>query len=154
MAVSPVPNPKMRHDLIGSGAFGASRGGGTRKHLGVDLEAPAGSPVRSPVDGVVEKIGDPYRKGHRLHGQFNTIWIRTKTGFRVKMFYVNPQDRNGNPLVKPGHIVSAGQPIGTMQDRARHDKGMINHLHLEIKGGKGLRTAIDPAPWLKKWGVK
>ena len=154
LAVSPVPNPKMRHDLIGSGAFGASRGGGTRKHLGVDLEAPAGSPVRSPVDGVVEKIGDPYRKGHRLHGQFNTIWIRTKTGFRVKMFYVNPQDRNGNPLVKPGDIVSAGQPIGTMQDRARHDKGMINHLHLEIKGGKGLRTAIDPAPRLKKWGVK
>ena len=153
-AVNPVPNPKMRNDLIGSGAFGASRGGGTRKHLGVDLEAPAGSPVRSPVDGVVEKIGDPYRKGHPLHGQFNSIRIRTKTGLRVKMFYVNPQDRNGNPLVKPGDIVSAGQPIGTMQDRAKHDKGMINHLHLEIRGGKGLGTAIDPAPWLKKWGVK
>ncbi len=153
-AVSPVPNPKRRNDLIGSGAFGASRGGGTRKHQGVDLEAPAGSPVRSPVDGAVEKIGDPYRKGHPLHGQFNTIWIRTKTGFRVKMFYVNPQDRNGNPLVKPGDIVRAGQPVGTMQDRARHDKGMINHLHLEIRGGKGLKTAIDPAPWLKKWGVK
>ena len=115
-------------------------------HEGVDLLAPPGASVRSPVNGTVENIGDVYG-----NGRFNSIWIRTMSGHRVRMFYVTPHDGSGNHLVKPGALVNAGQAVGTMQDRAKGIKGMDNHLHLQIeKHG----VVLNPAPWLKKWGVK
>ncbi len=37
--------------------FLAPRGGGTRLHQGVDIFAPKGAPLLSPVDAVVDRLG-------------------------------------------------------------------------------------------------
>ena len=76
--ISPIPNPKLRNDDSGHGKFGAGRG--ARKHEGIDIEAPPGTPIQSAVDGTVERIGEPYRPGHRLHGKFTIIWVRGNDG--------------------------------------------------------------------------
>ena len=155
---SPVPNPKIRDDSkkkpsLGDGRFGTSRDGGTRTHEGVDLEAAPGTAVRSPIDGTIVHVGDPYKPTHPLHGQFNTIHIREANGDLFKLFYVAPTDASGKPLIKPGDRVKVGDPIGTMQDRAAANPGMTNHVHVEVLP-PGSKTPVDPAPWLKAWGVK
>jgi murein DD-endopeptidase MepM/ murein hydrolase activator NlpD len=143
---SPVPNPKMRNDNQGHGHFGADRDGGKRRHKGVDIESAPKTVVKSPVDGVVERIGDPYGDGN-----YKIVWIRTKDNREVGLYYVTPNDADGNPIIKPGDPVKSGAPVGTMQDLTKKFPGMDNHLHLEIlRGGK----AVDPAPWLKQWGLK
>jgi hypothetical protein len=41
--------------------------------------------------------------------------------------------------MKPGQRISAGNSIGTVQDRAAGHKGMVNHIHIEVwerKDGK------------------
>ncbi len=153
---SPVPNPKMRNDSNAKGHFGAPRTHGP--HQGVDLLAAPGTAVQSPVDGTIEHVGDPYKPTHPLHQQYNSIWIRDKNGTRIKLFYVAPSDATGKRLIKPGDRVKVGQQIGTMQDRASADKSkkMKNHVHVEVWPQPGSKTVdqVDPAPWLKAWGVK
>ncbi len=52
----------------------------------------------------VERIGDPYGDG-----QYKIIWIRTENDLMVGLFYVTPNDAGGNPIVKAGDRVKAGQ---------------------------------------------
>ncbi len=154
---SPVENPTIRNDDEGRGKFGTDRTKTVRdpdgkvrkieyKHQGVDLIARSGSMIRSPVEGTVERIGDPYGDG-----KYDIIWIKAKGGHKVGLFYVSPRDANGRQTVKPGDQIKHGQVIGTMQDIAKRVSEMKNHLHLKVmKNGK----AINPMPWLKKWGTK
>ena len=94
----------------------------------------------------MERIGDPYGDG-----KYDIIWIKAKGGHKVGLFYVSPRDANGRQTVKPGDQIKHGQVIGTMQDIAKRVSEMKNHLHLKVmKNGK----AINPMPWLKKWGTK
>ena len=150
-----MPNPKIRDDRRGHGSFGDKRtnpDGSIREHKGVDLEALPGTPIKSPVDGTVRRIGDPYGPENRLHGQYKSITIRTEDGREVRMFYVAPTDAEGSQIINKGDKVSAGSVIGTLQDRAKASSGMKNHVHLEIRDKQG--KAVDPAPWLNNWGVK
>src|SRR5690606_26576081 len=55
--VNPTGQAPRIHDSYGSGAFGASRDGGSRHHEGVDYTAQAGQDVRAPISGFVTKIG-------------------------------------------------------------------------------------------------
>ena len=75
---SPVENPTIRNDDKGFGNFGKGREKRVRdpdgrvrviryKHQGIDLNARPGSMIRSPVDGTVERIGDPYGDGEIRH---------------------------------------------------------------------------------------
>lgn len=144
--ISPIPNPKLRNDDSGHGKFGAGRG--ARKHEGIDIEAPPGTPIQSAVDGTVERIGEPYRPGHRLHGKFTIIWVRGNDGRLYGYFYTAPRNRDGNPTVNPGDSVKKGQVIGTLQNRAAGEAGMTNHLHLEFREGPGRGKPIDPTPWI------
>ena len=64
--------------------------------------------------------------------------------------YTTPHDTNGRKLVRNGDKVRAGDPVGTVQDRARHDASgkMQNHIHFEIKEhGRN----IDPTPTVEDW---
>ncbi len=142
-SVSPISNPIIRNDSMGSGHFGASRDNGKRKHKGIDIIALPDHPVMSPVEGKIERIGDPYGDG-----KYKIIWIKTKNSDEVGLFYVRPSDPSGKPIVNPGDTVKPGQVIGSMQDLKKRFPNMDNHVHFEVKkGGK----AIDPTPWLKKW---
>ena len=75
--------------------WGAARGGG-RKHEGVDIFAPYGSPILAPVDGVITKAGgDGGRGGLR-------VWVNGR-------YYAAHMSKIA---VKKGQQVKAGQVIG------------------------------------------
>lgn len=149
---SPIPNPRIRNDGAGSGHFGADRkrpDGTKYPHQGVDILAAPGTQVTSPADGEI-KVTSTYRDG-RYGNEFKTIWITQEDGTSYGLGYVAPTDRNGQPMVKDRDNVKAGDPIGTVQDRARKDPSgkMNNHIHVEIKDQAGKN--ISPVPTLKGW---
>lgn len=120
-------------DAYGSGAFGAPRDGGRRRHAGADYVAAPGAPVHAPIAGKVTQIGEAYEGGSGL----TFIEIRQAgAGERARVFYVAPS-------VRVGDIVTAGDALGTAQDlRGRYPDGITNHVHVEIKSALG-RT-VDP----------
>ncbi|MGB1547325.1 MAG: peptidoglycan DD-metalloendopeptidase family protein, partial [Alphaproteobacteria bacterium] len=115
--------------MKGEGHFGASRDGGRRKHLGVDLIAAPGTPVSSAISGTVSKIGWTYAGDPH----YRYVEVTGTTGLVVRHFYVAP-------WVQDGEVVETGRTrLGTVQDLTRRYPGIINHLHLEA------RQADDPA---------
>lgn len=113
----------VRSDSAGDGHYGASRG--SRVHTGVDYVCSPDSPVYSPVDGEVTKLGYPY--GDDLTWRY--VQITDRTGHRHRLFYVNP-------LVAVGEQVSKGEEIGEAQNISlrypNHQKPMTPHVHYEI----------------------
>jgi len=126
----PFPRLEIRKtDPQGAGHFGARRNGGRRKHLGIDLAAAAGTPVTSPLDGTVTRLGWPYGDDP----SYRYVEVTTGTGLVARHFYVAPG-------VALGETVTAGKScLGTVQDLTRRYPQITNHLHLEI------RQADDPA---------
>ncbi len=99
-------------------------------HLGIDLAAEEGAPVRATADGVVEQRGNDKQYGRFLllaHGQ----------GY--ESYYGHLKDWN----VANGDSVLAGQTIGWVGTTG---KSTAPHLHFEIRKD-GQR--IDPASVLK-----
>jgi len=122
---------KLRHcDAHGCGYFGAPRGG--RNHNGVDILAAFGDCVRSPVDGVVTKVGYPYADDL----SFRYVQI-SAGGYDFRLFYCEP-------TLSLGAVVKRGDAIGTAQDLGKRYAGIANHFHLEIKNPDG--NFVDPTP--------
>ncbi len=120
-------------DAYGSGAFGASRDGGRRRHAGLDLVAPVGAPIRAPISGTVTRVGHAYPGDADL--QFVEITNPT-TQYAARVFYVGPSRG-------PGAEVTAGEIIGRAQDLGRrYPYGMTNHVHVEFTGRHGV--VLDP----------
>jgi len=128
-----VTLPQRGADDWGSGAFGASRG--RRTHKGIDYACYPGTIVKSPVAGLVTRIGYPY--GDDL--SYRYVEVTTPDGMRHRIFYIEP-------LVNHGDIIRHGSPIGEAQDIAsRYEdpakRPMTNHIHFEILDGD---TPINP----------
>jgi len=144
--IPPLPRIQARRDDAGDWWHGASRGGGTRHHNGVDLLAEPGTPVRSPLDGTVHRI-------NFTTSGMATITLRNNDGQEVKLLYVAPVDGRGNRLLTPGASVQAGQIIGTVEDLgegygdARTGR-MKNHVHMRVSENG---EPVDPLPWLAQW---
>ncbi|MEM1437151.1 MAG: M23 family metallopeptidase [Pseudomonadota bacterium] len=118
-------------DKQGSGDWHASRAGGTRKHKGVDYDAPVGFVLHAPVTGVVTKLGYPYEDDL----SFRYVEITDPGGSKYRCFYVKP-------IVKLGcHVIANQTPIGTVQNVASRAEGMSNHVHFEIQRGS---RHVDP----------
>jgi hypothetical protein len=121
----------------GSGqGFGASRDGGDRKHLGIDITESnwkRGSDPRIPVvairGGVVSQRyyvgGTKYDSG---------MVIDQDDGYSVRYLHMTPS-------VRPGQKVSAGQRIGRLVDL-----GDQTHLHIELFSGS---KRLDPTDYIK-----
>ncbi len=75
-------------------------------HLGVDIAAPEGTPIRAPADGVVSLTGDFY-----LDGGFTLI----DHGQGISTCYVHQSQR----MVKEGDRVTRGQVIGLIGQTGR-----------------------------------
>jgi len=122
---------KIRMDASGSGRFGSSRGGGSRKHNGVDLEVIKGQPVYAPFAGTVTKQAYPY-EGDR---KFTGLHLTRADGVKMKIFYMLP---------KPGIVgktVNAGDEIGRAQDISeKWGAPMKPHIHVEIWRGTTLEN--------------
>lgn len=126
------PGQQIRNDAMGSGIFGASRSGGTRKHNGIDLIFAPGETVLSPITGTVTRLALPYANDPSYSG----IEIKNDD-YRIKLFYISP-------AVAVGTAVNAGQAIATAQNiAAKHGGGMVNHVHIEVYDNRGI--LLDPA---------
>lgn len=124
--VCPVPGHGMRD--VGS-LFGDPRNGGQRRHNGVDIFAPRGTPVTAATDGVILAVDDT-RIGGRV------IWLRASDG-RYAVYYAH-LDRH---FVQEGQQVCVGGTLGLVGNTG-NTRTTPPHLHLGIyRRGEG---AVDP----------
>lgn len=116
------------HDDFGSGAYGASRDGGRRRHAGVDYVAEAGQTVVAPISGYVSRIGYTYGDTDR----YRYVEITNPAlGYEARVFYVSPD-------VEVGQAVRVGAPIGHAASLQTRYAGITDHVHLEIAApGRG-----------------
>jgi len=114
--------------------------------MGVDLIAPPGTPVTSPVSGRIA-IFDPYGRDATKRGNFSAVQITTDDGYVVRLMYVKPGE------LENGQDVEAGDALGTVQPLSKvypptEDGPMTNHVHFDIERGG---TYLDPTPMVKAW---
>jgi peptidoglycan LD-endopeptidase LytH len=113
--------------------FGARRDGGRRRHQGIDIFAPRGTPVLAVRGGVVTRVQTTPVGGR-------VVWVRdAETG---NNFYYAHLERQ---LVKRGTMVSAGDTLGLVGNSG-NARTTPPHLHFAIyrRGG----GPVDPRPWV------
>jgi peptidoglycan hydrolase-like protein with peptidoglycan-binding domain len=113
--------------------FGEPRGGGTRSHEGLDIMAPEGTPIVSPVKATVVKFGTAGNPGK---------YVYTK-GSDGHMYWYMHLDEIAK--LKRGQKLKVGDLIGTVGETG-NAKGTTPHLHFEIRKNK----VIDPYTRIKK----
>ena len=119
--------------------FGVKRSNGT-VHLGQDVIADCGTPIRAAHAGVVESAG--YSDGYGYY-----VVLRGE-GTRFDFVYGHMKGRS---RVGRNRRVKAGQRLGSV-GQSGSDSGVC-HLHFELWKGRwfagGSRT--DPLPHLRAW---
>jgi murein DD-endopeptidase MepM/ murein hydrolase activator NlpD len=103
--------------------------GTRRRHAGVDLAAPIGTPVRSVKDGVVRFAGERGAYG-------NIVIVDHGDGSESRYAHCDAID------VRPGQQVRAGQDIATVGDTGR-STGPHLHFEFRVRG-----AAVDPSAFL------
>lgn len=111
------------------GRVGGPHSGGV--HSGLDLGAPANTPVRTASDGRVTAAAWQGAAG-------KAVTIKTKTGHYVLYGHLNKID------VKQGQKVKAGDLIGLVGSTGNSTGP---HLHIGVQRKNG--TLVDPITWLK-----
>ena len=128
----PVPVQGVAASAIAN-TWHAPRDGGSRKHLGLDIFARRGTPVLSPVEGIV--IG---KGGDRLGGNV----VRVLGPGRQVHYFAHLEsfsDVKTRDWVTPGAILGYVGSTGNA-------RGTPPHLHYGIYGAAG---AINPFPLLR-----
>lgn len=122
---------------IVSGVYGSQRilnGKPMAPHLGVDIAAPAGTPIHAPADAVVSLSDDYF-----LDGGFTLL----DHGHGVSTCYLHQSKR----MVAPGDAVKRGQVIGLigMTGRATgpHTHWGMNWFQMKLDPSRSTKT---PAP--------
>lgn len=126
-----VPVDRVRADTLRD-SWGASRSGG-RRHEGIDIFAPRGTPVRSATEGVVADVGSSGRGGL-------VVWV---IGPGRQGHYYAHLSRIGDIFL--GQRVAAGTVLGYVGDTG-NARGTPPHLHYGIYTGGG---AINLYPLLR-----
>ena len=125
--VCPIEGGRVRVDGHGLGKFMASREGGQRLHLGVDITGEPGCLVLMPADGVILRESFPYLKNTEWRGALIQV-----NNLQINMFYM---------VLYSGLLgtrVKAGTPIGVLQDISRKYPAnmlmgkMLPHLHMQV----------------------
>lgn len=109
-----------------------------RPHKGVDMPAPAGTPVLAAADGVIEKV----TTGHRVGGDMIFQRVRAD-GRSLQLRYAHLR----SILVAEGDAVSAGEMIGTVGNTGDWvSENEAPHLHFAVIGPFG---RLDPEGFLR-----
>ncbi len=119
------------------GTFGAPRMPGTPDahwHQGIDIFAPAGTPLVAAERGVVTKVGS-----NRLGGL--TVWLHGESG--TDWYYAHLLAHA--PDLVEGQLVEAGTLLGYVGNTG-NALTTPSHLHLELHPNGG--DAVDPFPLL------
>jgi murein DD-endopeptidase MepM/ murein hydrolase activator NlpD len=131
-AALPVPVDGVAPDAIAD-TWGAPRGR-DRRHQGVDIFAPRGTPVRSTTRGLVTSVRDGGLGGRQ-------VWVLGPG--RERHYYAHLDD--WAYALAPGDVVQPGTLLGTVGTTG-NARGTPPHLHYGIYTGDG---AADPLPRLR-----
>ena len=124
----------IRMEDSGHGHHGSSRDGGTRTHAGLDiLTLGKDKSIKAAFSGKVTKTGYFYQDDNK------TQYVDVYDGnYTVRYAYVTPS-------VKKDDVIEAGDEIGLKmrpwswdhnnQTRAEEDKGISDHVHVEVVPG-------------------
>lgn len=140
------------------GGWGVPRAGGTRKHEGIDLAAPEGTPILAVAPGVVFRVQTTDTGAAGLY-----VGVRHAHGTVTRymhMVRVHPDMRVGKPVWR-------GTVLGYVGNTGASDG---NHLHLDVRvpperlgeveritgkpatgwgtNQEGAGTAIPAEPWI------
>lgn len=122
-----------------AGLFNLRASKGKRRHKGIDLLAPRGTPIFSALDGVVEVVSSG-GKGWRGYGK--VVFINHSDNFWTLYSHC---DTIG---VKIGQKVKKGEQIATV---GRTGRATGFHVHFELRDAKG--SSVDPMYFLPKDGA-
>lgn len=128
----PVPVQGVRSAALRD-TWGGARSGG-RRHEGIDIFAPRGTPVLSATEGIVSRVGT-----NNLGGK--VVWVIGPGGQRHYYAHLNDY-----ASIQAGQRVQAGSVLGYVGNTG-NARGTPPHLHYGIYTGKG---AINPYPLLRR----
>ncbi|MFD1875462.1 peptidoglycan DD-metalloendopeptidase family protein [Hymenobacter bucti] len=124
-----------RGDQAVGSFWGAERDGGARRHEGVDIFAPRGTPAVAAAAGIITRVDDT-KIGGRV------VWLRdAATGQHLYYAHLDRQ------LVQAGQQVRPGDTLGLVGNTG-NARTTVPHLHFGIyQSGRG---AVDPWPYLHR----
>jgi len=131
-AALPMPVDGLRARQVAD-TFGAPRGS-DRSHAGVDIFAPAGTPVRSTTPGIVVAVRERGLGGRQ-------VWVLGPA--RERHYYAHLRD--WAPGLAVGDIVAPGTVLGSVGNTG-NARTTPPHLHYGVYAGDG---ALDPLPRLR-----
>lgn len=117
-----------------SSFFGASRDAGRRRHEGVDIFAPKGTPALASVNGIVTGVGSNSLGGN--------VAFLTDNERNIRLYYAHLDRWN----VANGQRVSIGDTIGFVGNTG-NARTTGPHLHFGIYGVSD--GATDPLPFIR-----
>ncbi|MBR1673216.1 MAG: M23 family metallopeptidase [Fretibacterium sp.] len=109
---------------------------GKRRHDGVDIPMPPGTPIRVARDGVVAATGTNSTPGFRGYGNF----VLVDHGQGIKTLYAHCSKVN----VKKGQHLRQGQVIANV---GRTGRATTDHVHFEVRVNN---KAVNPIPYLQE----
>lgn len=113
--------------------FGAARDGGARRHHGIDIFAPRGTPVIAATSGTVSRVRETEIGGR-------VVWLRDER--RSQSLYYAHLDTQ---LVRDGQRVERGDTLGTVGNTG-NARTTPPHLHFGVyRRGEG---PVDPFPFV------
>jgi murein DD-endopeptidase MepM/ murein hydrolase activator NlpD len=130
--VCPVKGPVR----IGQG-WGAPRDGGLRRHQGIDLLAPAGTPLVAVTSGHITRLSNVDRGRGGI-----SLWLRDTRG--TAYYYAH----NQHNLVHLGQRVRAGQLVARV-GATGNARGGPPHLHFQLHPGGG--RPVSPDALVRRW---
>lgn len=125
---------KGRTDQAIGSFWGNERDGGARRHEGVDIFAPRGTPAVAAADGTITRTGES-----KLGGR--VVWLADAQGQHLYYAHLDKQ------LVQPGQRVRAGDTLGLVGNTG-NARTTAPHLHFGIY--RAARGAVDPWPFLHR----
>jgi murein DD-endopeptidase MepM/ murein hydrolase activator NlpD len=130
--VCPIKGPVR----IGQG-WGAPRDGGRRRHQGIDLLAPAGTPLVAVATGHITRLSNLDRGRGGI-----SLWLRDAHG--TAYYYAH----NQHNLVRLEQRVQVGQLLARV-GATGNAKGGPPHLHFQIHPGGG--RPVSPDAVVRRW---
>lgn len=162
--------PKSGHDYRGR-YFGALRWSkkqnGFRKHAGVDLIVPMGTPIFAVDDGEVHWVSEDFYSGKRDNGE---EWVVGAVTVIHRNFTVRYAETTNHKFVKNGEAVAKGQKIAEVGKMSRSSMVHFEMYSSNTAGGRlsdrsqkatkefddstpfqRRKDLIDPSSYLDSW---